>query len=344
MTNRLWPADAVGGAPAYSGRALRQTQAPFAFGATAGRPLGAHSGVRPGTSTTTVTASTTAWSCAPHAGLLDVQTAAEAGPYTYAIDATVSGALTASNASNPRTDLVYVQVTDAAEDGAAPGQAPVVTVGYIAGTASATAPTPATPVRSIPLAKINVPKTGGGNPTVTWIAPYAVAAGGFLPVWDQTERDALAKSEPLAIWRLDKHWAELWNGSGWEVIGRHAARNTRRVVTTGQNSPGGLILEQLTVPASPQAQRVNWNIDGLISPSAAGRAGVGVTSTAGTITQPSAVRMYTQVGQQYYGYSRRGWVDVPANSSPTITFTSEADVGSDWQVTIETETLAAGQF
>lgn len=182
MTNRLWPADAVGGSPAYSGRALRQTQSPFVAGATAARPLGARSGVRPGTSTGTVSATSTTWYCNPHAGVLDVQTAAEAGPYTYAIDSTVSGAIVASNASNPRTDIVFAQVTDAAEDGAAPGQAPVVTIGYLAGTASASAPAPAVPARSIVLARINVAKTGGGNPTVTWVAPYAVGAGGILPV------------------------------------------------------------------------------------------------------------------------------------------------------------------
>lgn len=220
MTNRLWPADAVGGAPAYSGRALRQTQAPFLAGATSGRPLGARSGVRPGTASTTVGASPTLWSCAPHAGVLDVQTAAEAGPYTYAIDTTVSGAMVASNASNPRTDIVYVQVTDAAEDGAAPGQAPVVTVGYLAGTASATAPAPATPVRSIVLARINVPKTGGGNPTVTWVAPYAVAAGGTLPI-DTLENLKLIRSTSLRqraevfADSPENNGTYVWTGSDW---------------------------------------------------------------------------------------------------------------------------------
>lgn len=197
MTNRLWPADAVGGAPAYSGRALRQTQAPLIAGATSDRPLGARSGVRPGTSTSTVTATATAWSCASHAGILDVQVAAESGPYTYAVDSTVSGALVASNASNPRVDIVYVQITDAAEDGAAPGQAPVVTIGYLAGTAAASPVAPAAPARALTLARINVPKTGGGNPTVSWVAPYAVAAGGVgsYPTLDGLTA-ALARTAP----------------------------------------------------------------------------------------------------------------------------------------------------
>jgi len=127
LTNRIWPADAINGAPAYSGRALRQTQAPFLAGATSSRPLGARSGVRPGTQTGTVFATSTTWTCRAHAGVLDVMTAAEAGPYTYAIDASVSGAVDASNASNPRTDIVYVQLADPAEEGT-PGQPPSVTV------------------------------------------------------------------------------------------------------------------------------------------------------------------------------------------------------------------------
>ena len=189
MTNRIWPADAINGAPAYSGRALRQTQAPFLTGATSTRPLGARSGVRPGTSTATVTATATAWTCRAHAGVLDVMTAAESGPYTYAVDAAVSGTVDPSNASNPRTDIVYVQLSDAAEEGT-PGQPPAVTVGYKAGVAGPTAVVPSPPVRSIVLAQINVPKTGGGNPTVTWVAPYASSAGGVVTFATREALDA----------------------------------------------------------------------------------------------------------------------------------------------------------
>jgi len=192
MANRLWPADAISGTPAYSGRALRQTQSPFLAGATAARPLGARSGVRPGTSTTTVTVSTTTWSCAPHAGVFDVETAAEAGPYTYAVDSTVAGAITASNASNPRVDIVYAQMTDAAEDGAAPGAPAVAVIGYLAGTAAATPTAPAAPARSFVLAQINVPRTGGGSPTATWVAPYSAASGGVISFATRAQLDAAA--------------------------------------------------------------------------------------------------------------------------------------------------------
>lgn len=181
MVNRSWPLDAVSGAPVYSGRALRQTQvAPFVVGATSGRPLGGRSGIRPGTSTSLVTATSTVWTVGAHAGVLDVQGAAEAGPYGYAVDASVSGSVTAANASNPRVDIVYVQLADPAEgDGTT---TPGITVGYLAGTAAATPVAPATPARSLVLSQINVPKSGGGSPSVTFVAAYTVAAGGTLPV------------------------------------------------------------------------------------------------------------------------------------------------------------------
>lgn len=343
MVNRIYPVDAIGGAPAYSGRALRQTQAPFLAGALAGRPLGARSGVRPGTSPTTVTATTTTWSCGPHAGVLDVQAAAEAGPYTFAIDAAVTGAMTAANASNPRIDIIYDQMTDTAEDGTG-NVAATVSPKYLAGTAAAVPTAPAAPARSIVLARINVPRSGAGNPSVTWVAPHAVGAGGMLPVWDQAERDALTKSEPLLIWRLDKHWAEIWNGSGWEAIGRHAERNPRLSINTNGNTGGDANLGQVIVGRSPQAQRVMVEIAGTISPSSQGDAGLDLVVSAGTVVQNPQVRIFTSIGAQWYGYARRAYVDVAANTDCTISVFSRSSVVANYQVTVDFEILAAGQY
>jgi hypothetical protein len=177
MVNRSWPLDAVSGAPVYSGRALRQTQvAPLVAGASVSRPLGGRSGVRPGTSLSFVTATSTTWTVGAHAGILDVQAAAEAGPYGYSVDASVSGSVSAANASNPRVDIVFVQLADPAEsDGTS---TPGVTVGYLAGSAAASPVAPAAPARSMVLSQIVVPKSGSGSPSVTFVAPFAVAAGG----------------------------------------------------------------------------------------------------------------------------------------------------------------------
>lgn len=178
MVDTIYPVDAVTGAPAYSGRMLRQVGAITFGGATAARPLGGRSGVRPGTSVTTVTATSTTWTCGPLSGVADVETAAEAGLVTFALDAVATGAITAASASFARQDLIYIQIDIPVEDGSA---VPTVTRKYIAGTIAST--DPALPVsHAFAIARINVPISGGGSPTVTWIAPYAVAAGGILPV------------------------------------------------------------------------------------------------------------------------------------------------------------------
>jgi hypothetical protein len=104
--------------------------------------------------------------------------AAESGGYPFAFDAVATGSMTAADASNPRVDLLYVLITDP-EDGAT---TPTAHRTYLAGTAAASPTAPATPAGGIPIAQINVPKSGGGSPTVTWVAQTAVAAGGILPI------------------------------------------------------------------------------------------------------------------------------------------------------------------
>lgn len=167
-----FPLDASSGAPSYTGQMLRDTLSALAGVAPSGRPLGATSGVRPGTPSTTVFlsgGSNFTWNVAAHSGVIDAETAAAAGPYMYATDGTDTGTITAANATNPRVDIIYVQINDNTQDGS--GLESVV-VGYLAGTpaASPVAPSPPT-TRGIVLANINVPAVGGGNPAASWVAP-----------------------------------------------------------------------------------------------------------------------------------------------------------------------------
>jgi len=173
MTGTVWPVDAVTGAPSYSGRLARQAMSVFLAGATTARPLGSASGVRPGTSTATVTATSTTWTVKPHAGVIDAQTALEAGAYAYAFDANETGSVTAADATYARKDIVWVRIDDPSEDASS---TPAVVAGYTAGVASASPAVPATPARSMVLAEIDVPASGGGSPTVTWVAPSLGAA------------------------------------------------------------------------------------------------------------------------------------------------------------------------
>lgn len=246
MAISSWPIDAVSGSPTYSGRRLRQTtNAPMLAGATATRPLGSASGVRPGTSTTTVTATSTTWTCGPLAGVIDGEAAAEAGPYTFASDSNVTGSVTAADQSNPRVDIVYVQVSDPAEaDGSS---TPGVRILYLAGTAAATPAAPATPARSFVLARINVPKSGGGSPTVTWVAPAVVAAGGIVPAVTSFQMSALtpvtgtyvdlaATADPFALpvglYRGNgTAWIPVTADSGWQALPQQSTGYTNNAST-----------------------------------------------------------------------------------------------------------------
>lgn len=236
MTITVHPVNAVTGAPAYSGKTARQAMGTAYAGATTARPLGAMSGVRPGTPTGTVTATPTVWTVNPHAGILDLQTSATAGPYQYAIDAAVTGAVTAANATNPRKDIVYVKLDDPAEaDGSA---VPAVTVLYLAGTAAAVPAPPATPARSMVLAVINVPVSGGGSPTVTFTAPRLTAAGGIYPCRTTTERDAITWATAESPLWADVAGALYRNaGAGWVAA---ATATATRAWTFDRTSSGAL--------------------------------------------------------------------------------------------------------
>jgi hypothetical protein len=217
MANNAWLLNAVTGAPAYSGRVGRQVMSAALDGATAARPLGARSGVRPRTPSTTCTATSTTWTINPHAGILDTQTSAIAGPYWYAIDVALTGAVTAAHATWPRKDALWVGVNDPVEDGSS---VPAIVGGYTAGTAAASPTPPATPARCMRLATIDVPASGGGSPTCTFDAPVAVAAGGVSTVTTAADlTDLLARgtaAHPVPVMSAGKML--LGNGTVWETV------------------------------------------------------------------------------------------------------------------------------
>lgn len=291
MTITVWPVDAVAGAPNYTGRMLRQTNTVAFSGATSARPLGARSGVRPGTPSTTVTSSSSTFTINPHAGLLDLETALQASAYAYSIDAAVTGSVTAANASNPRVDIIYVQLNDPAEsDGSStPGLSGTY---YLAGTAAASPVAPATPARAMVLAQLNVPVSGGGSPTVTWVAPYLTAAGAERPVsaiasagsgnydgepaWDQTTHQAYRWSAGSTAWQLAADpavftggaaYTPVWSGEGggsaslgtggtlvgrYKQTGKIVVGSLSMLVGTGATGPAGIYNWTLPVAAALQ--------------------------------------------------------------------------------------------
>jgi hypothetical protein len=220
MVNSIGNVNAVTGAPLYTGRQLRQLSSPAFAGATAARPLGALTGVRLGTPSNTITATSTTWTAQPFAGIADVETLAIAGPYPFAFDTVQTGAVAAANVSNPRADIMYVQIDDPSEDASL---VPAATLKYLAGTVLVggilTAPLPVT--RAFIVAYINVPISGGGSPSVTWAAPYVVAAGGILPTASSAGYPANATAgqyvDDASLGGLVRFDGSVWDDGGFKA-------------------------------------------------------------------------------------------------------------------------------
>jgi hypothetical protein len=212
MVNTIFPTPGT-----YTPRQGRQTLSPAFAGASAARPFGIVSGVRPGTSVTTVTTTTSTVTCQPFGGVADPQSSNLAGPYEFAFDGVQTFTLTAQSASVPRSDIVYVQLNDNAEDGSSTSGTSSASLVYLAGT-TVTIPTPPN-TRTMIVAVINVPITGT-SPTVTWVAPYAVGAGGVLPSTTKALLDLIpgwtgAVAEVFADTTTANNRLWYWNGTGW---------------------------------------------------------------------------------------------------------------------------------
>lgn len=187
MATTAFPLDASSGAPSYNAQAIRQAFSSFLGTAPSGRPLGATSGVRPGTPSTTVSLSSFTWRCAAVSGVLDVETSATAGPYLFATDGTDSGTVQAADSTNPRVDIIYIQLNDNVQDASGAESA---SVSYLAGTPAASPVAPSPPnSRTLVLAQISVPKNGGGAPSVSWVAsPWTAYTPwtSYVPAWTAT--------------------------------------------------------------------------------------------------------------------------------------------------------------
>lgn len=144
------------------------------------------------------------------AGAFVVPAATGLGVYRGSLAATTSNvALTARNATNPRIDLVVVQVASGS----------VATVKTIDGTPAASPSAPALPAQHIELARLNVPATGGGAVTVdsTWRA-YAASLGGNLYVETAARLPGSGNQKGQWAVALDTGRDYVWNGTAWVLL------------------------------------------------------------------------------------------------------------------------------
>lgn len=232
MTITCHPMDATSGSPAYTAQNTRQALSAL-MGGGSGRALGARSGWRPGTPDSVVAVTSTTWTLHPCSAIIDPQASTTQGAYEWASDADITGSVTAADATNPRVDILYIQVNDSSSgDGSGALTAPVT---YQAGTPAASPTAPTLPPRSFLVATISVPKTGAGSPTATLNHAFFAAAGAPLQVFTQAERDALTIYTGLAVERMDLGGAiEVYDGTRWSFGMEHAEFNGTQTVLPNQ--------------------------------------------------------------------------------------------------------------
>ena len=162
------------------------------------------------------------------------------GAYVCGVAATTTiGALLAADVTNPRRDRVVLEILDPDNGGGAGRKAQLR---IIDGTPNASAATgggfPAAPSSPfIDLGYADMPKSGGGNPSLTITAPITTAAGATLPVRTKAERDALPKWEGLTVIRLDLlGLTQTVIGGNW--VSNYAAPFRHWRATTTQNLSG----------------------------------------------------------------------------------------------------------
>jgi len=207
---------------AISAQRFRQGHAAL-YGGGANRRLGGRSGFRIDTPSNVLTATSTTWTLGPCAAMIDPGASTHQGMYGWSSDANETGSVTAADATNPRKDIVYIQINDStAGDGSG---AVTAEVEYLAGTPAATPTAPALPARSFLVGTISVPVSGGGSPTVVLNPDRFVAAGARLPIESEAKRDALTPYVGMEILRTDltqvdtSGTVERWNGTRWDHFG-----------------------------------------------------------------------------------------------------------------------------
>ena len=238
--------DPATGLPQYTAQQYRQARA-AEHGGGSGRQLGLRSGFRVGTPSNVLTATSTTWTLGPCAAKLDVGEGVTQGGYDWANDSNFTGSgaqgVQAADSTNPRKDIVYIQVNDSsAGDGSGAVTANVL---YLAGTPGVTPAAPTLPARSFLVGTISVPVAGGGSPTVALNPARYVAAGGLLPVsgtadratittpyvGQEIQRTDLTQLSPAGV-------KERWNGTNWEHFGH--AEFTTAANQVPQNTAWGM--------------------------------------------------------------------------------------------------------
>lgn len=143
--------------------------------------------------------------------------ASASGDYLMANDATVQVTLAASSPTQNRNDIIGFQVKDNLFDSSGLNTAvPAV----IQGSNSAGTPSdPTLPASFIPVLRAVVNATNTAPASLQSLIRKTTEDGGLLRIGNLTERAEITAYEGLAIYREDKDWIEVHDGTAWRVQG-----------------------------------------------------------------------------------------------------------------------------
>lgn len=200
------------GAPEYNAAELRRLEAVLLFGGHADR-LGSRAGLRPGLQAVTLSGTTVTIN--PCAGVAYPALTTTSGAYRFAL-LLDSLTLAVPDGTNPRKDLVCIQVQDHDEDASTFRRARAL---LVQGTPAVTPAEPAVPVGAFRVATITVPPSGGGSATIAYNTPWVVANGGVLPVRTTADLPAAGLYDGMTAWDIANEAMLVNSGGTWETVG-----------------------------------------------------------------------------------------------------------------------------
>ncbi|WFE45298.1 hypothetical protein [Verrucosispora sp. WMMD1129] len=206
-----------GGAPSYNAAELRRSLGIFGSKAGTADRFGARSGVHPAGAAALSLSGTTLTVQHLQAVVYPAASTTQ-GPYLVQLPSHTHTVPAAS--AQPRKDIVVLRVRDDDEDGSGERDADTV---YLTGTAASSPVEPSVPAGTVKMGTIDVPATGGGDPTLTYSAPFFVATGGILPVRVSGDLPTTGLHEGAYADQWDDDTLYRWSGSAWTAVASAAA-------------------------------------------------------------------------------------------------------------------------
>lgn len=211
-----------------------------------------------------------------------------AGPYLMGLDQPLqAGTVAPADPTNARIDRVIVRVDDPANGGTSDRAAAVLVV---TGTPSAVPSAPSVSGASgwAELARVNVPRQGGGAPSLTDTRTFSTTAGGVLPFATQSQISAHTPPPGTLAFCIEDNSLQMRVGSSW------------RGVKVNDDTPW----TALASGAGTSAELTRYKIvDGIVYLQLRG---VKLTSATTPVTLPVGARPSTEVTFTFYDASAPG--------------------------------------